>query len=122
MSTAPKPDRYQAYRDAIQRRVCSSCLDQRDDGSCQLGGKRVCAIELHLPRIVQAVMAVESSRMDEYVDAIKAQICSSCPQEDAEGHCDLRAGGDCALWTYLPLLVDAIEEVRGPLENRTGNP
>ncbi len=104
-------DRYQAYMDAIRRRVCAVCLDQRDDGTCQLAGGRLCAIEAQLPRVVEAVLAVRSDRMDAYVDAVKAQICAGCRGEDDKGHCPFRETGECALWTYLPLLVDAVEEV-----------
>ncbi len=118
MSEAPKDERYQAYLDAIRRRVCTVCLDQRDDGSCQLAGHRLCAIEAHLPRIIEAVMGIDSSRMDEYVDAIKAQVCSECRNENLDGSCTFRERGECGLWTYLPLVVDAIEEVRGALGTR----
>ncbi len=115
MNASANPDRYLAYRDAIQRRVCGVCLDQKDDGSCRLAGRRTCAIEMHLPRIVQAVMAVDSVRMDEYIDAIRQQICSDCNEQSGDGRCQRRDSGECGLWTYLPLLVDAIEEVRGSL-------
>ena len=104
-------DRYQAYMDAIRRRVCALCLDQRDDGSCHLAGGRLCAIEAQLPRVVEAVLAVRSARMDDYVDVVKARICGGCEAQDKQEHCALRERGECALWTYLPLLVDAIDEV-----------
>jgi len=104
-------DRYQAYMDAIRRRVCAVGLDKRDDGSCHLAGGRLCAIEAQLPRVVEAVLAVRSTRMDDYVDAVKDQICAGCRGQDQQGQCSLRESGECALWTYLPLLVDAVEEV-----------
>ena len=101
--------RYDLFRDAIQKRVCSVCLDQRDDGSCGLS-HRSCAIEAHLPRIVEAVAAIESDRMDEYVAAIEAEVCAHC--EDGPGPvCRLRERGECALDTYLYLVVEAVEEV-----------
>jgi len=103
--------RYQAYMDSIRRRVCAVCLDQRDDGACQLAGGRLCAIEAQLPRVVDVVLALRSDRMDEYVDAVKDQICAGCRGQDQEGHCPLREEGECALWMYLPLLVAAADEV-----------
>ena len=57
-------DRYQAYMDAIRRRVCAVCLDKRDDGSCHLAGGRLCAIEAQLPRVVEAVLAVRIEQTD----------------------------------------------------------
>ena len=102
-----------AYMAAIRRHVCGVCLDARDDGSCGLSG-RVCAIEAHLPRLVDAILATNSRRMDEYYDAIQAQVCSGCQYQEEEGRCVLSARGDCALETYLPLVVDAIESVDKP--------
>lgn len=104
-------DRYQVYMDSIRGRVCAVCLDQRDDGTCQLAGGRLCAIEGELPRVVEAVLAVRSDRMDPYVDAVKEQICEGCRGQDQEGHCQFREAGECALWMFLPLLVDAADEV-----------
>jgi hypothetical protein len=95
--------------EAIRRHVCSVCLDSKDDGSCSLTG-RVCAIEAHLPGVVAAILATRSRRMEDYYDAIQAQICPCCYQDRA-GRCALRNAGDCALETYLPLVVDAIETV-----------
>jgi hypothetical protein len=101
------------YMEAIRRHVCSVCLDRKDDGSCSLTG-RVCAIEAHLPGLVKAILATKSRRMDEYYDAIRAQVCSGCQHQGEAGRCALRDAGDCALETYLPLLLDAIEDVDRP--------
>ncbi len=115
MTEAPKDERYRAYREAIRRRVCAVCLDQRDDGACQLEHSRVCAIDGHLAGLVEAIVAIDSSRMDDYEQAIRAQVCGPCHNQDSDGHCRYREGAECALWTYLPLVVDAVEEVRGTL-------
>jgi hypothetical protein len=105
-------ERYVAYRDAIRRRVCAPCLDGRGDGFCGLTG-HTCAIEAHLPDIVETVMAVDSDRMVDYVVAIEARVCGKCEQRGPSGECRLRDSGDCALAAYLSLVVDAVEEVRG---------
>jgi hypothetical protein len=114
VSDALKSVREQGYLEAIRRRVCSVCLDARDDGSCGLTG-RTCAIEAHLPGVISAVAATHSRRMEDYVDAIRAQVCSHCRHQDSVGNCELRGAGDCALETYLYLVVEAIEEIEGPL-------
>ena len=111
MSHSIDGELYRAYQDAILRRVCGVCLDQRDDGTCGLT-KRTCAIQDHLPAVVNAVVAVQSDRMDEYEDAVRAQVCAPCGREDAQGRCLLRDHGECALNTYLFLVVEAVEEVR----------
>jgi hypothetical protein len=107
--TQPNP-RYLAFREAIREHVCGVCLDQRDDGSCGLN-RRVCAIDRHLPRLAEVLSNIKSDRMDEYEAAVRAEICSTCPEQDAGGHCALRAEADCALFAYLPLVLEAIESV-----------
>ena len=115
MSSA-QPERYQAYLEAIQRRVCRVCLDQADDGSCGLT-HRTCAVETHLPALVEALIAVQSDRMDEYVAAIEAQVCGPCSEHDPGGACRLRDRGECSLYSFLPLVVEAVEEVHAALSS-----
>ena len=107
----PRDARYQTFLMAIQRRVCTVCMDQKDDGSCGLHG-RLCAIEKHLPGVVAAVSAIDSDRMDDYVSALESQVCGQCSEQDASGRCALRERGNCALHTYLSFVVDAIQDVR----------
>jgi hypothetical protein len=103
---------YERYWDAIQRRACAVCLDAHDDGSCGLPRGRTCALPAQLPAIVTAILGVRSDRMDDYVAAIEATVCARCAEQDDKGRCSLRAKGDCGLYAYLPLVVDAIEEVK----------
>lgn len=102
---------YNTYMDALRAQVCSVCLDQKNDGSCGLS-RRECAIEALLPQIVEAVLAVQSDRMADYEEAIRALVCQECGREDAEGRCGVRDHGECALDTYLYLVVAAVEQVR----------
>lgn len=111
MSAAQSED-YLAYWSAIQQRACAVCIDAADDGTCGLPRGRACAIETHLPTIVAAILSVHSDRMDDYVAAIEAAVCAQCPHQDSAGRCHLRASGECGLYTYLPLVVDAIEEMK----------
>lgn len=104
-------DNILAHWTAIRAKACAACLDVADNGSCGLRS-RLCSLAAHLPLIVMAIGSVESDRMDEYVQAIEDQVCRSCHEQDAQGQCRLRDGGECALYTYLPLVVDAIQEVR----------
>jgi hypothetical protein len=111
MSAAHSED-YLLYWDAIQRRACAVCLDAADDGSCGLPRGRTCALPAQLPTIVSTILGVHSDRMDDYVAAIEAAVCARCPEPDAQGRCALREKAECGLYTYLPLIVDAIEEVK----------
>lgn len=110
MSAGPVDPRYHEFMDAIRAKVCAVCLDSRDDRSCTLSG-RVCAIEGHLPRLVAALSAVESPRLEDYEAAIRAEVCTRCEHQDAGGACGLRDEGSCALDAYLSLVLDAVEEV-----------
>lgn len=101
---------YQVYWDAIRERVCSVCLDARDDGRCGLG--RRCAIEVHVPAVVEAVLEAPGDRMDGYIAAVEARVCAGCSEQDASGRCRRRDRGECALSTYLWLVIDAVEQVR----------
>jgi hypothetical protein len=102
--------RYEAYWEAIQRRVCGVCLDQADDGSCGLS-RRTCALQAHLPRLAEVLARVQSTRMEEYEAAVRAEICAHCPEQDAACHCALREQAACALFAYLPLVLEAVEGV-----------
>jgi hypothetical protein len=106
-------DKYQPYREALRRRVCAVCLDGADDGSCRLSGERSCAIDGHLPQLLAAVRDVREGRDDTYAAAVEARVCRHCADRDDHGACSLRQGGRCALVVYLPLVVEAIEEVDG---------
>jgi hypothetical protein len=116
MSVAASAE-YRTYWKAIQERACAVCLDVADDGSCGLPHGRTCALGAQLPTIVETILHVKSERMGDYVTAIENVVCARCPETDARGRCGLRDEGACALYTYLPLVVDAIEEVK---TGRTG--
>ncbi|HEX9190037.1 MAG TPA: hypothetical protein VGB87_23375 [Vicinamibacteria bacterium] len=109
MPEARGDERYQAYRDAIRRRVCTICLDGADDGSCALAS--ACAIEEHLPRLVDAILDVRRRRDDAYAAAVEARVCATCAHRDALGLCRLRRDGQCTVSVYLPLVVEAVDEV-----------
>ncbi len=111
MSDAHVEDKYRAYRDAIRRRVCAICLDGADDGTCGLAGPPACAIDEHLPRLVDAILDVRRRHDDAYAAAVEARVCSHCSHRDALGLCRLRRDGRCTISVYLPLVVEAVEEV-----------
>lgn len=104
-------DRYRAYKDAIRSRVCAVCLDGKDDGSCGLAGEVACAIDEHLPRLVDAILDVRSHRDDTYASAVEARVCGHCSHRDSLGFCRHRRDGRCTVSVYLPLIVEAVEEV-----------
>ncbi len=111
MSDIRSPQMYLAYREAIRRRVCAVCLDGADDGACALAGPPACAIEEHLGRLVDAILDVRSRRDDAYAAAVEARVCTYCTHRDEIGLCRLRRDGRCTVSVYLPLVIEAIDEV-----------
>jgi hypothetical protein len=104
-------DRTRLYREAIRRRVCAVCLDGTDDGSCGLPGPAPCAIDEHLPRLVEAILGVRARQDDAYAAAVEATVCNHCSHRNELGLCDLRRDGRCTVSVYLPLVIEAIDEV-----------
>jgi hypothetical protein len=111
-----KEPRYRAYWERIQQRVCSVCLDQAADGVCGLS-RRICPIERQLPLLAGVFSSIHSRRMDEYVAVLETHVCARCPEQDSAGRCGVRETGDCALQGFLPLVLDAIEDVDASLES-----
>jgi hypothetical protein len=111
--SSPTAKGYERYWDAVRRRVCAVCLDGRDDGTCGLAGRRSCALEDLLPRIVDTIREVRQARDDAYAAAVEARVCSRCPDNGPLGRCALRRDGTCALGVFLPLVIAAVAEVDG---------
>jgi hypothetical protein len=49
--------------------------------------------------------------MDEFEAAVRAEICSGCAEQAPDGTCSVRSHAACALYTYLPLVLEAVEGV-----------
>jgi hypothetical protein len=111
LSDASGEDRYRPYREAIRRRVCAICLDGAENGTCGLSGPIPCGIDEHIPRLVDAILEVRSRQDDAYAAAVEAKVCSRCSQRDGLGLCRLRRDGHCTVSVYLPLVIEAIDEV-----------
>lgn len=111
MSEARVDDPYHPYREAVRRRVCAVCLDGNDDAGCGLVGAPRCALEELLPRLVDAVREVRLRHHDAFAAAVEARVCGHCDHRDGFGLCRLRRDGRCAVVLYLPLVVEAIDEV-----------
>lgn len=87
------------------------CTDRLIDGTCGLTGSRQCAFDKHLQQIVTAIGRVDSPDVQDYIDAIREDVCTVC-EKDQGGPCEHRELADCALDAYLILVIEAIEEAR----------
>ncbi len=99
--------------DALRRKICDVCIDRNVDGTCSLDELGECTLFAKFPQIAASICRIQSDRMEDYVTAIREDICAKCVEQDEDGKCNKRDEGICVLDRYLPLIVDAIEEVRG---------
>ena len=67
------------YLDEIRRQVCSVCVERPAGGPpCAPLGKQ-CGIEMHLPRLIDAIHAVRSDSLAPYLESSHRHICATCP-------------------------------------------
>jgi len=98
--------------DALRKRVCSVCVDRNLEGPCALEEQHECVLFDRLPKIARTLSYIRSNRMDDYITAIRWEVCSECPHQRLDGSCAQREEARCILDRYLPLIVDAVEETR----------
>jgi len=103
-------DHMQVYEKAILQRLESACVDRTKDSECRHDPALECAVRSHMQEIVAAVQGVHADRIDEYVERIREQVCSSCQFVESDGSCEVRRRVDCCLDRYLVLVVEAVEE------------
>ena len=102
-----------SLKEALQRLICSLCIDRSAAGTCSVIEDQECALFGYFPQIVEAVSGVQSDKMEDYVAAIREKVCVECENQDNEGLCRQRDEVRCVLDRYLLLIVEAIEEVQG---------
>jgi hypothetical protein len=102
----------------VRNRICKVCTSRTVSGDCGLEAPSTCALFQLFPRVAKAIQSVTSDDVQEYVNAIRLQVCSVCAGQDAGGCCETRQQVQCALDAYLLLVVDAIEEATGKTFDR----
>jgi hypothetical protein len=94
----------------LREKVCAVCIDRNVDGSCGKEAESQCTLMEKLPDVAYAVLKVSSDRMDPYIQSIRENVCAQCGLRNLDGSCDVRVTDQCMLDSYLPLVVEAIEE------------
>jgi hypothetical protein len=92
------------YVREIRMQVCSHCVERLPGGPpCTELGK-VCGVEQHLPKLIEAIHQVHSGLMDPYAEITECLVCQGCA---------FRGGFDCPcpMDYLLPLIVEAVETV-----------
>ncbi len=101
----------EAYIKALHEKVSAHCIDRTSEGMCRPGMGFTCRLQTYLDQIVEAIEGVQSDRIDDYVEAMRAKICSICEYQQPDGTCPYRDTAECDLNRYLALVIEAVEEV-----------
>ena len=104
----------------IRNRICKVCTDRNAEGNCGLEDPGDCALFRLFPQVALAIQSTSSDDIEDYIRAIRENVCSICQHQDAEGNCETRRQVACALDAYLLLIVEAIEEATGKTFDRKG--
>ncbi len=97
----------------VRTRVCAVCTGRNAEGACTLNPPESCALFDLFPLVAQAILATESDRVEDYMQAIQENVCSVCLDQGIDGVCPRRTGVQCALNTHMVQIVEAIEEATG---------
>lgn len=105
--------RVEELESIVRSRICAVCTDRTPEGICGMEGPDACSLFQLFPLVAQAILATESDRIEDYVQAIRENVCSVCADQRLDGVCERRDEAHCALDAYLVPVVDAIEEATG---------
>ena len=105
----------------VRNKICNVCTRRTVDGACGLENPSSCALFRLFPQVAQAIASVDSNYIQDYIEAIRLQVCPLCPDQESDGGCETRQQVQCALDAYLLLVVDAIEEATGKTFDRAGD-
>ena len=97
----------------VRNRICKVCTERTVAGDCGLEEPASCALFHLFPQVAQAIDSVRSNDINDYVTAIRQNVCTVCQEPAPDGSCEARQQVKCALDAYLLLVVDAIEEATG---------
>ncbi len=63
---------------------------------------------------MRTVSSIHSESFQDYVGAIRSNICQTCEHQYANGTCWKRDALECALDRYFPIVVEIIESAKMP--------
>jgi hypothetical protein len=104
----------------VRNRICKVCTERTVDGNCGLEEPSSCALFRLFPQVAQAIQSVDSDDVQQYIEAIRHNVCAVCADQARDGSCETRQQVQCALDAYLLLVVDAIEEATGKVFDKQG--
>ncbi len=108
--------------DRFREKICAVCIDRKPDGSCDYDEQGTCTLMQKIPEAVEAVSHVESPFIEPYIESLRRKVCDHCTLRDVNGECGPRDTDRCMLDSYLPLVVEVIEEHFGEKVPQPGIP
>ena len=109
-TVAVQPAALVSLEEKFRHWICPVCVDRNVDGTCSRDERGDCFLFANFPKIVQAISRTRSDKIDDYVAAIRENVCIECSNQDNDGVCQVREQVRCVLDRYLLLVVEAIEE------------
>ncbi len=103
----------------VRKSICNVCTSRTVSGDCGLEEPSSCALFRLFPQVAHAIQSTHSDDIQQYIEAIRQQVCSVCNDQAADGSCETRQQVQCSLDAYLLLVVDAIEEATGKTFDKT---
>ncbi len=97
----------------VRSRICRECEARQVEERCCSEAPDRCKLFELFPLVAQAILATDSHDIQDYVRAIRENVCSVCLEQALDGSCALRGGTQCALDSYLVQIVEVIEEATG---------
>ena len=104
----------------VRNKICKVCTERTVDGQCGLEEPSNCALFRLFPQVAVAIQSVNSDDIQQYIEAIRRNVCAVCADQAGDGSCETRQQVQCALDAYLLLVVDAIEEATGKTFDKQG--
>lgn len=100
-----------AYEQAIKQYVCTRCIDCGADGQCRSPDPEGCAIYRFLPELIDIAAKIQDQRIEHYLHCVREEICAYCRNRHTDDKCAVSEALNCALDRYLPIVLDALEQV-----------
>ena len=104
----------------VRNRICKVCTERTVDGQCGLEEPSNCALFRLFPQVAQAIQSVQSDDIQQYIEAIRRNVCAVCADQARDGSCETRQQVQCSLDAYLLLVVEVIEEATGKTFHKQG--
>ena len=104
------PNNLRRLEQKFREKICVVCIDRNPDGTCDYDEQGTCTLMQKIPEAVEALSRVDSPYLEPYIESLRKGVCEQCLLRDLNRECGPRDTDRCTLDSYLPLVVEVIEE------------